>query len=83
MLVGHGHVYRLGGVQLCALLDAGAEATRVVVGGVRRAELGRVAASAAAAATVEMPREATSVAAVLRLGDARLARYGHVATARA
>ena len=35
------------------------------------------------AATVELPREAKSIAAVLRLADARLARYGHVATARA
>ncbi len=32
------------------------------------------------AATVELPREAKSIATVLRLADARLARYGHVAT---
>ena len=82
-LVGHGHVYRLGGVQLCALLRRP---------GARRRR-GRSAAAALAerrrhgvgcrAATVELPREAASVAAVLRLADARLARYGHVATARA
>jgi hypothetical protein len=35
------------------------------------------------AATVEIPREARSVTSVLRLADARLARYGHVASARA
>ena len=35
------------------------------------------------AVTVELPREARSIAAVLRLADARLAGYGHVATAGA
>ncbi len=36
MLVGHGHVYRLGGVQLCALLDAGvAEIVAAACSGVR------------------------------------------------
>ena len=30
LLVGHGHVYRLGGVQLCALLDAGCAGHRRV-----------------------------------------------------
>ena len=35
------------------------------------------------AVTVEIPREATSIAAVLRLADERLAGYGHVATAGA
>jgi hypothetical protein len=36
----------------------------------------------ARAVTVELPREARSVAAALRLADARLARYGHVAATR-
>ena len=82
-LVGDGHVYRLGGVQMCALLmDTGAEAARVVSAacGVLSAEQYGVGCRAA---TVELPREAKSIAAVLRLADARLARYGHVATARA
>ena len=82
MLVGHGHVYRLGGVQLCALLHGRRAATPSSVA------CRALCASAARgvgcrAATVELPREAASVAAVLRLADARLARYGHVATARA
>lgn len=82
-LVADGHVYRLGGVQLCALLmDTGAAAKRAV-------DAACAALSAAEhgigcrAVTVELPREAASIAAVLRLADARLARYGHVATARA
>jgi diguanylate cyclase (GGDEF)-like protein len=80
MLVGHGHVYRLGGVQLCALLqddarDAVAVACRTL--GERGSGVG------CRAATVSVPREAASIAAVLRLADARLARYGHVATAGA
>ena len=33
------------------------------------------------AVTVEIPREAKSIAAVVRLADERLAGYGHVATA--
>ena len=82
-LVGDGHVYRLGGVQLCALLvDTGAAAARIV-----SAACGALSdhehAVGCRAATVELPREAKSVASVLRLADARLARYGHVATARA
>ena len=82
-LVGDGHVYRLGGVQLCALLaETGAAASRVV-----SAACGALSSDEHAvgcrAATVELPREAKSIAAVLRLADARLARYGHVATARA
>jgi diguanylate cyclase (GGDEF)-like protein len=82
-LAGEGHVYRLGGVQLCALLmETGAAAARAV-----SAACGALSSSEHAvgcrAATVELPREASSVAAVLRLADARLARYGHVATARA
>jgi diguanylate cyclase (GGDEF)-like protein len=82
-LVGEGHVYRLGGVQLCALLmDTGPEATRAVSAACAalRSEQHAVGCRAA---TVELPREAQSIAAVLRLADARLARYGHVATARA
>jgi diguanylate cyclase (GGDEF)-like protein len=82
-LVGDGHVYRLGGVQLCALLMAtGAEAARSVsaaCGALRSEQYG----IGCRAATVELPREANSIAAVLRLADARLARYGHVATAGA
>ena len=82
-LAGDGHVYRLGGVQLVALLaETGAAATRIV-----SAACGALSSDEYAvgcrAATVELPREARSIAAVLRLGDARLARYGHVATARA
>ena len=80
-LVGHGHVYRLGGVQLCALLMSGADGGRARAA-CARAER-RPTRSAAAPSTVELPREAKSVAAVLRLADARLARYGHVATAGA
>ncbi len=84
-LVGHGHVYRLGGVQLCALLMATGEAAVEVV----EAACGALDARGAGftvgcrAVTVELPREAASVAGVLRLADARLARYGHVATAGA
>src|SRR4051812_27091915 len=79
-LVGHGHVYRLGGVQLCALLGASA---RDAVAVACRALAERESGVGCRAAMVEMPREAASVAAVLRLADARLARYGHVATAGA
>jgi diguanylate cyclase (GGDEF)-like protein len=82
-LVGDGHVYRLGGVQLCALLaETGPAASRIV-----SAACGALSSDKHAvgcrAATVELPREARSIASVLRLADARLARYGHVATARA
>jgi GGDEF domain-containing protein len=79
-LVGHGHVYRLGGVQLCALLDAGA---RDAVAVAARALADRGSGIGCRAVTVEMPSEAASIAAVLRLADSRLARYGHVATAGA
>jgi diguanylate cyclase (GGDEF)-like protein len=79
-LVGHGHVYRLGGVQLCALLGPGA---RDAVSVACRALAERESGVGCRAAVVDVPREAASVAAVLRLADARLARYGHVATARA
>jgi hypothetical protein len=34
------------------------------------------------AVTAELPREAASVAAALRLANGRLARYGHVAATR-
>jgi diguanylate cyclase (GGDEF)-like protein len=82
-LVGDGHVYRLGGVQLCALLmETGAAATRVVSTACSTLKA-RDYSVGCRAATVELPREAKSIAAVLRLADARLARYGHVATARA
>ena len=82
-LVGEGHVYRLGGVQLCALLmDTGAAATRVVSTACRALNASEYAVGCRAA-TVELPREARSIAGVFRLADARLARYGHVATAGA
>ena len=72
ILVGHGHVYRLGGVQLCALLDAGAEAiVAAACGGVRD----RAGGVRCRGVTVDLPREGTSVASVLRLADARLAGY--------
>jgi diguanylate cyclase (GGDEF)-like protein len=82
-LAGDGHVYRLSGVQLCALLaETGAEATRAVSAACR-ALSSHEHAVGCRAATVELPREAKSIVAVLRLADARLARYGHVATAGA
>lgn len=78
ILVGHGHVYRLGGVQLCALLDAGvAEIVAAACAGVHD----RASGVTCRGVTVDLPREAGSVAGVLRLADARLAGYGHVATA--
>jgi GGDEF domain-containing protein len=80
MLVGHGQVYRLGGVQLCALLsDEARDAVTVACRGLAE----RGSGVGCRAAIVEVPREASSVASVLRLADARLARYGHVATAGA
>jgi diguanylate cyclase (GGDEF)-like protein len=83
-IVGHGHVYRLGGVQLCALiLGVGTPAQRVVVAASRALdERGAGYAVLCRAVTVELPREASSVAAALRLADARLARYGHVTATR-
>jgi GAF domain-containing protein len=83
VLVGDGHVYRLGGTQLCALLaDTGEAATRAMV-----AACGAVSSTKHAvvcrSATVEIPREARSIAGVLRLADARLARDGQAVTARA
>jgi len=82
-MVGHGQVYRLGGVQLCALIPAvGTAAARVVaVGAGALDERGESYAVLCRAVTVELPREAVNVAATLRLADARLARYGHVAAA--
>jgi diguanylate cyclase (GGDEF)-like protein len=84
-LVGHGHVYRLGGAQLCALVLATGEAAAQVVAAATGAldERGSGYAVACRSARVELPREAASVAAVLRLADGRLERYEHVATARA
>jgi diguanylate cyclase (GGDEF)-like protein len=79
-LVGHGHVYRLGGVQLCALLRAGDEHAVAVAA---RALGERGSGVGCRIATVALPREAASVASVLRLADARMAGYGHVATAGA
>ena len=72
LLVGHGHVYRLGGVQLCALLDAGvAEVVAAACSGVRD----RSSGVSCRGVTVDLPREGTSVAAVLRLADTRLTGY--------
>jgi diguanylate cyclase (GGDEF)-like protein len=80
VLVGYGHVYRLGGVQLCALMDSdSAPAVTAAAGALNE----RSSGVGCRVATVDVPREAASVAAVLRLADSRLARYGHVATARA
>jgi diguanylate cyclase (GGDEF)-like protein len=82
-LVGDGHVYRLGGVQLCALLAETGPAAQRIVSAACGALSSDEHAVGCRAATVEIPREARSIASVLRLADARLARYGHVATARA
>ncbi|MBE2318127.1 sensor domain-containing diguanylate cyclase [Solirubrobacter sp. CPCC 204708] len=70
LLVGHGHVYRLGGVQLCALMDAGSED---VVRMAAAAVADRASGVRCRSVTVQLPREAPSVAAVLRLADTRLA----------
>ena len=77
-LVGHGHVYRLGGVQLCALLDDGSHA---VVERARASVADHPSGVRCRAVTVDLPREAADVASVLRLADERLALHGHVATA--
>jgi diguanylate cyclase (GGDEF)-like protein len=82
-LVGHGHAYRLGGVQFCALLGATGAAAADAVKAATRALHSEKHALGCRSAVVEVPREAKTVAAVLRLADARMARYGHVATARA
>jgi GGDEF domain-containing protein len=83
-LVGEGQVYRLGGVQLCALIPAVGEPADQVVAAASRAleERGPGYAVACRAVTAELPREAASVTAALRLANARLARYGHVAATR-
>ena len=72
LLVGHGHVYRLGGVQLCALLDAGSQD---IVELARVATADRTSGVRCRAVTVDLPREGGSVAFVLRLADSRLAGY--------
>jgi diguanylate cyclase (GGDEF)-like protein len=79
-MVGHGQVYRLGGAQLCALVPSTDAA--VVVAAASAALDERGAGVLCRAVTVELPREAANVAAALRLADARLARYGHVAATR-
>ncbi len=83
--MGRGHVYRLAGVQLCALVPCvGDEAARVVAAAIGALdERGSGYAVVCRSATAELPREARSVAGALRLVDARLARYGHVAAAGA
>jgi diguanylate cyclase (GGDEF)-like protein len=83
-MVGHGQVYRLGGVQLCALIPAVGALADAVVAAASGAldERGAGYAVVCRAVTVELPREAANVAAALRLADARLARYGHVAATR-
>jgi hypothetical protein len=65
-------------VQLCALMDAGAGD---MVTTACAAVADRASNVRCRAVTVDLPHEAPSVAAVLRLADARLAGYGHVATA--
>jgi diguanylate cyclase (GGDEF)-like protein len=81
-IVGHGQVYRLGGVQLCALIPGTDDAAAAVVAAASAALDERGAGVLCRAVTVELPREAANVAAALRLADARLARYGHVAATR-
>jgi GGDEF domain-containing protein len=78
-MVGEGHVYRLGGVQLCALVPGAGDPAAAVVAAASGALGDRGAGVLCRAVTVELPREAANVAAALRLADARLARYGHVA----
>jgi diguanylate cyclase (GGDEF)-like protein len=79
-MVGHGQIYRLGGVQLCALVP-GTDAAALVAAACAALDE-RGAGVLCRAVTVELPREAANVAAALRLADARLARYGHVAATR-
>jgi diguanylate cyclase (GGDEF)-like protein len=79
---GQGQVYRLGGVQLCALVPGTGTAALDVVAAGSAALDERGAGVRCRAVTVELPREAGNVAAALRLADARLARYGHVAATR-
>jgi diguanylate cyclase (GGDEF)-like protein len=79
-MVGHGQVYRLGGVQLCAIVPGTAAGALVAAASAALDERG--AGVLCRAVTVELPREAANVAAALRLADARLARYGHVAATR-
>jgi diguanylate cyclase (GGDEF)-like protein len=81
-LVGRGQGYRLGGVQLCALVPGTGRAAVDVVAAASAALDERGAGVLCRAASVELPREASNVAAALRLADARLARYGHVAATR-
>jgi GGDEF domain-containing protein len=81
-MVGRGQVYRLGGVQLCALVPGTGDAATGVVAAASGALDERGVGVLCRAVTVELPREAGNVAAALRLADARLARYGHVAATR-
>jgi GGDEF domain-containing protein len=81
-MVGEGQVYRLGGVQLCALVPGTGDPATAVVAAASGALDERGAGLLCRAVTVELPREAGNVAAALRLADARLARYGHVAATR-
>jgi diguanylate cyclase (GGDEF)-like protein len=82
--VGLGQVYRLGGVQIVALVGGvgGAAEPAVAAAAAALDERGAGYAVVCRTVTVELPREATTVAAALRLADARLARYGHVAATR-
>jgi GGDEF domain-containing protein len=83
-MVGQGQIYRLGGVQLCALVPGTGTTAGAVVAAASGAldERGAGYAVVCRAVTVELPREAANVAGALRLADARLARYGHVAATR-
>jgi diguanylate cyclase (GGDEF)-like protein len=84
VMVGHGHVYRLAGVQIVALIAGVGDAAARAVAAASAAldERGTGYAVICRTVTVELPREAKSVATALRLADARLARYGHVAATR-
>ena len=82
--VGHGQVYRLGGVQIVTLIPGvGPVAERAIAAAAAALdERGSGYAVICRTVSVELPREASTVAAALRLADARLARYGHVAATR-
>ncbi len=75
-MTGHGHVYRLGGVQMCALVPGiGEGATEAVSRACEAvAERGADYRVGCRSAVVELPREAGDVDRALRLADARLAR---------
>jgi GGDEF domain-containing protein len=75
-MAGHGHVYRLGGVQLCALVPSVGAPAMAAVDAARAAldARGPGYAVVCRAGTVELPREADGVDGALRVANARLAR---------